>query len=750
MFWLEQGRVLEGLGFGEIGRSTLRSSLEREVGDVLGGARGCRLLKTAQEKRDALLTATGRPRADLATAIEEAEKAKEQVAELEAQRRAYDQEIDELARIRREQARIDADRVLEKAREASATAEKQAKSIEQLRQQDNEASQAVALADAQTENSKDRWMQRTALIQAARGREEALKNAQAIVVELDKETERLVSQFDGAGRILKTAIKARSAAQERATLSQNWARAKALDEEIAGLDRRLIEVNKLLAERTAARDHLIGIKIGKGTFEEIQRLESTMREARAALGAIATRVRFSSSDGQEVRKTDTGILVEKSIEVTEPTRFALEGFGRVDIEPGASELADRRRRFAQAKSDLGRALIAAGAEDIVQARSHLEQRIEAETAAKEASRLIAVYAPNGVDALREAQKEKSAERLRLSQECDLSLVMDIGDPGTELRALALAGSDEDAARTTLATAEEERREHATRLAVARQATEAAEEALSAAERAKDTARAELSDADLHGRLESAQQTLVEKRLSKEQTETLLRAANPEEIELRRNRAAATLKTVEVEQRRLRDDAIGLESRLAALGRNGIGELLDEAREGALQARSRRERLEAEARAWGLLVKTLSDAERDAKEAFLEPVLKTIEPFLRLLFPGARLTLDEETLEITGVTRDGRQEPYTSLSIGTREQLCILVRLAFAVYLRQRGYPAAVILDDALVYADDERFERMQLALRKAAETVQILILTCRPRDWREFGAPIRRLADAATIAFDAA
>jgi len=55
-----------------------------------------------------------------------------------------------------------------------------------------------------------------------------------------------------------------------------------------------------------------------------------------------------------------------------------------------------------------------------------------------------------------------------------------------------------------------------------------------------------------------------------------------------------------------------------------------------------------------------------------------------------------------------------------------------------------------VYADDDRFERMQLALRKAAETVQILILTCRPRDWRLFGAPIRRLADATTAALELA
>ncbi len=187
--------------------------------------------------------------------------------------------------------------------------------------------------------------------------------------------------------------------------------------------------------------------------------------------------------------------------------------------------------------------------------------------------------------------------------------------------------------------------------------------------------------------------------------------------------------------------------LIGLGQNGIGELLDIARGERDQAIKRRDRLRAEADAWDVLVGTLGSAERDAKEAFLEPVLKRVDPFLRLLLPDARITLDKETLEITGLARDGREEPYGTLGLGTREQLSVLVRLAFAVYLREKGYPAAVILDDALVYADDDRFERMQLALRKAAETVQILILTCRARDWRNFGAPIRRLADERTNAF---
>lgn len=750
LFWLEQGCVLQGLGFGEIGRSTLRSALEQEVGDVLGGARGCRLLGIAKAKRDALLTTTGRPRADLAAAVEEAGSAEQRVVELEAERRTYDQEIDDLARVRRELARIDADQALESARQNLAAAQAQAKSIEQLRQQDDVAGQAVVLAAAQAENAGERWKHRQALIQASRDREEEWKNANATAAELEKETETLASRLNAAEVLLSAAVETTHSAEERVALSQGWTRATALDAEIAELDRRFIEVNELVAERTAAQDCLTSITIDQRAFEQIRRLESAMREAQAALGAVATRVRFSPSAAQQVSKNEEEIPAEESVEVTQATRFTLEGFGAVYVDPGASELRSRRARVSEAETALARTLDEAGVEDLTEASARLEERTKAETAMNEAARLIAVYAPAGTNALQATRRQKSAERSQLDKQHDFSSATGIGDPETETRELVSARAREETARKALGIAERDNNEHATRLAVAKQATNAADKAFTATKKELDAARAEVSDADLYARLEAAQGRVAQKKLGKEQTEERLAAANPEEIELRRNRAEAALRNVEAEKRRLSDDAIGLEGRLAALGKNGIGELLQETREQATRAVVRRNRLQAEASAWDLLARTLSGAERDAKEAFLEPILKTVDPFLRLLFPNARLTLDEETLEITEIARDDRTEPYAALSVGTREQLSILVRLAFAVYLRGRGYPAAVILDDAMVYADDDRFERMQLALRKAAETVQILILTCRPRDWRQFGAPIRRLAEVTTPALEPA
>jgi hypothetical protein len=341
---------------------------------------------------------------------------------------------------------------------------------------------------------------------------------------------------------------------------------------------------------------------------------------------------------------------------------------------------------------------------------------------------------------------KSAERSRLHEELDLSLAAEVADPETEERTFADARIAEDHAKTALDATREEHGAHVTQTAIAQQAMETASRTLRTAQEDLDSARGEVPDAELARRLEEERIGFDRAEKRKDGTVAAIAAASPDEVSLRLEQAKGALQNLEIEQRDLRETTIGLENRLTALGKSSISEQLDEALGHQARAVARRDRLETDARAWDLLAKTLSDAERDAKEAFLEPVLKRVDPFLRLLLPEARITLHEETLEITGVAREGREEPFETLSVGTREQLSVLVRLAFAVYLREKGVPAAVILDDALVYADDDRFDRMQLALQKAAATVQILILTCRPRDWRTFGAPIRRLFEARTEA----
>ena len=119
-------------------------------------------------------------------------------------------------------------------------------------------------------------------------------------------------------------------------------------------------------------------------------------------------------------------------------------------------------------------------------------------------------------------------------------------------------------------------------------------------------------------------------------------------------------------------------------------------------------------------------------------MRRIRPYLQALFPGAELEVDE-AFRITAVTRAGAAEPFERLSEGTREQIAILARLAFAGLLAEQGRPAVVVLDDALVFADDQRIERMFEILADAARQLQIIVMTCRERVFEGLAAHRLRL-----------
>ena len=124
-----------------------------------------------------------------------------------------------------------------------------------------------------------------------------------------------------------------------------------------------------------------------------------------------------------------------------------------------------------------------------------------------------------------------------------------------------------------------------------------------------------------------------------------------------------------------------------------------------------------------LEKALETARNESRERYFEPIAKELKPLLHLLWPEAELTWGEESLLPDRLLRGGQDEPIDILSGGTQEQIALLVRLAFARMLAASGRVAPVILDDALVYTDDDRIERMFDALHRQAGDLQIIVLT---------------------------
>lgn len=94
------------------------------------------------------------------------------------------------------------------------------------------------------------------------------------------------------------------------------------------------------------------------------------------------------------------------------------------------------------------------------------------------------------------------------------------------------------------------------------------------------------------------------------------------------------------------------------------------------------------------------------------------------------------LKATGIQIGGNQREFDVLSVGTQEQIALLLRLSIAEALG-----TFVILDDQLTQSDPGRMAWMRELLDRAAEKIQIVVLTCHPQDYVGNGSGNERVVD---------
>jgi len=280
-------------------------------------------------------------------------------------------------------------------------------------------------------------------------------------------------------------------------------------------------------------------------------------------------------------------------------------------------------------------------------------------------------------------------------------------------------------------AESVRRHADEALHAARRADEASSKEVELAEQrvqetrsAQDLASGELTA--LRAQAASVSRAAAEQKLAREQA---LLAALPmpadavSEDELK----AARGRVREVEARVQEADRNHAEAQGALQRvRGAVARERDQELQQALQhAKERQEQLDLDGDAWRVLLGMLLEVERTTGlhlgRALSGPVGLRFGELTGGRYGGVAI---DPALRTEGVVAAGATRATELLSEGTRDQLATLLRLSIAESLK-----CAVVLDDHLAQTDPKRFEWFRAALRSAAATVQVIVLTCRPDDY---------------------
>ena len=162
--------------------------------------------------------------------------------------------------------------------------------------------------------------------------------------------------------------------------------------------------------------------------------------------------------------------------------------------------------------------------------------------------------------------------------------------------------------------------------------------------------------------------------------------------------------------------------LEHLGGPRVREQAEQAKE-ALRTLVRREHeVELEYGAWKLLRETLTEAEKEDAAHLGDAIVKPVSERLTALTGGRYEQVGiGPQLEATGVFLAGGERSFGEISVGTREQAALLLRLAVAEAL---GF--FLILDDNLTQSDSERMSWLRDQLGKVTDVPQIIVMTCHP------------------------
>lgn len=724
MLWVAQAEALSVSAPGQIVRDSVTSTLEAEVGSIMGGPAYKKVRSRIEEQCLFYWTPTGQKKGRQTEARDRVLKAEADAQEAAERLAALEKTFAELESARAKLKVIErdlADDTDAEARKKLVSALEVAKSAVQLLARRRAEKAAANAKVSSLEDLQQRHETALGALTQARLDLEKIKKQRADVIErLNSGRNRVAAArlgLDQARQARQEAKAAQIEGEKRlAAQRQHEARIAAL-----GRYEELQDLLKAHSDAKATAD----AAIPSGTLTTLEALEREIAQDQAVLDAGATRAVFTGPVGGISVDGEPVTWEERTL--TRATEFA---FGKTVLRiippatlEGAGQALDAKRdKLALALSELD-------VEDVSAARSRNDRARDAASELRALDAPIKAITPPdsliglaaGPDALKLLVAGMSdASAPDLSATPDLVSLRETFDLAEEAvaRAEGLHESEVEALRRI--EAED---------APLAKAEAGIESDLAHANSLIQAAEARPEFASLNADLAKAREEAASSTVNLADAEQTASAFDAHAIQRKIDVIDARSQTSVEARTKLLTEIVKLENTIELEGGAGLADRSAAAQEEAEAARIALQRVTAEADTLKLLRDTLDEAHNETSAQFVGPVAKRAKQHIERLLPGCELRFSED-LALVSVSRGGLPEDCEQLSKGTQEQLAILTRIAFADMLLEQGRPVSLILDDPLVYSDDGRLDTMIEILSEAATRMQVILLTCRDRAFR--------------------
>ena len=735
--WVDQG--------GEVTQASLDGGSLGRALDVAAGGSAARelhddLFERIVQERNKYWTATGKllrehtdARAALDRATERVEGLRARVAELEEDAERVERLGRELAQKR--ETRLSHRSRLTEMRERANRVRERARNVERLEANLREADVAAKLAAHGAEARRTLLNRVESLATGLAGHESRLESEQRVESQLATRLEELNRELQEA---------------KQATTAAETAHAAALADlthlgELAELEqdrRRLERVQRQLEARRDALEVIESNAVTAEAFEEVDTAHQEVLAARARVEAGAATVDIEALSELTLVVDDSEETLAEAdrhgLVVSGTSRIVLPGTLSLTVSAGG-DVARLAEGLRDAEEQLQSICARHGVADRQDAAAAREARRDALRAREEADQLLTVdlagSAPEELEG-RIARLAQRVETFASTRGCEAPLPNNRDEAEERVRDATEASR---AARDVLERVETHRDNAAAELAAHRQsmartaeAVERTEADLAAAHEALEESRCESTDDHLERAREDAERLRLAASEELHEARVALAEDDPETIELELENAEALESRLGADIDDLEGELRDLRTKIRVRGGEGLTGQLDGALTEQSHHRERVERIMARAEAARLLHDAFLKRRNEAHERYVAPFRERIERLGRLVHgPGFEVGIDSE-LRINRRTLDGTTIEFDQLSIGAKEQLGIISRLAAASIAAVDG-GAPVIFDDALGWSDPDRLRSMGAVIAAAARECQVIVFTCTPGRYEHVG-----------------